>query len=374
MTWLRLIHLDQYIPQFIDNGFDDMDFLQDITIEDLVSIGITKPGHQRKIWMAVKALGLAGPDERVPEASKAEGYLETDLDMVEEKRMKEREGMEILSTDIDSALSRLPADGASDVTVAFEDTSTKHERSAEISEENSTKTLDREMASLQIDSLNDTRGSTPNLDTILDSLDKDSPERKSCTPPSQPPEKRPSSGPFQMRFSRHSRSSSKDRMSADSGTRSRSSFENQTDISVAANDSSSNKKSPSKTVESEFGRTAAGLGQDNSTTTEESDVRKSRPRHNSMESNSIVTVSESSSFDQRMRGTSFDSKTAKKRPPPPVKPKTPKKPPPIAPKPTGSPAKARAEHHAIKKESPLVKDSAQPDTTDTQNTESKSAR
>lgn len=370
MTWLRLIHLDQYIPQFIDNGFDDMDFVQDITIEDLVSIGITKPGHQRKIWMAVKALGLASPEDSATEPGKAEGYLETDLDMVEEKRTKEREGMEVLSTDIDSALSRLPADGASDSNVAYEDTSTERVHSDETSEGTSTKILDREMASLQIDSLNDTRGSTPNLDSILDSLDKDSPERKSETSPSQHTEKRSSSGPFQMSFSRRSRSSSKDRMSGDLGMRSRSSFENQVEISAEMNDAGSTKKSPSKTVESEFGRTVVSTRQDNSATSEESDVTKSRPRQNSMTSKS--TVSDSTSFDQRTRGTSFDSKTAKKRPPPPVKPKTPKKPPPIAPKPAGSPTKARAEHHVIKKESSLVKDSAQPGVTDTQNTERKS--
>ena len=364
MTWLRLIYLDQYIPQFIDNSFDDMDFVQDITIEDIVSIGITKPGHQRKIWMAVKALGLAGPDKntqgtqnKVTDAGNAEGYLETDLDMVEQDRIKEREGMEVRSTDIDSALSRLPADGASDVAVAFEDTSTE---SDETREDTPTKTLDREMASLQIDSLDDTRGSTPNLDSILDSLDKDSAEKKKASPQSHSTEKR-SSGPFQISLSRRSRSSSKDRMSGDSATRSRNSMENHLDISSAeVNDT----KSSSKPAEGDFGRTAGGIRPDNRVNSEETDVTKSRPRHYSMDQ-SHVTVSESSSFDQRMRGTSFDSKTAKKRPPPPVKPKTPKKPPPpVAPKPTGSPAKV------MKKESSLVKESG---TTDTQNTESKSA-
>ena len=46
MSWLRLIGLEQYIPEFMDGGFDDMDFLQDMTVEDLVTIGVTKPGHQ----------------------------------------------------------------------------------------------------------------------------------------------------------------------------------------------------------------------------------------------------------------------------------------------------------------------------------------
>ncbi|XP_032220998.2 uncharacterized protein LOC5520168 isoform X2 [Nematostella vectensis] len=55
-TWLRLIGMEQYIPEFMDGGFDDMDFVQDMAIEDLDAIGITRTGHQRKIWMAVNAL------------------------------------------------------------------------------------------------------------------------------------------------------------------------------------------------------------------------------------------------------------------------------------------------------------------------------
>ena len=97
MTWLRLIGLEQYIPEFLDGGFDDMDFLQDMTLEDLVAIGVTKPGHQRKIWMAVNALKGEGDEngnvmeqletiqtetvedeELTPQERK--GYLETCLD------------------------------------------------------------------------------------------------------------------------------------------------------------------------------------------------------------------------------------------------------------------------------------------------------
>ena len=87
MTWLRLIGLEQYIPEFLDGGFDDMDFLQDMTLEDLVAIGVKKPGHQRKIWMAVQALKEADENENVLESVEKEltpqerkGYLETCLD------------------------------------------------------------------------------------------------------------------------------------------------------------------------------------------------------------------------------------------------------------------------------------------------------
>ena len=90
-----MIGLEQYIPEFMDGGFDDMDFLQDMTLEDLVAIGVTKPGHQRKIWMAVIALKKGDEngnllvqqgtirteneqDEFMLEERK--GYLETSLD------------------------------------------------------------------------------------------------------------------------------------------------------------------------------------------------------------------------------------------------------------------------------------------------------
>lgn len=48
--------MDQYIPKFLDGGFDDMDFVQDMTVEDLDAIGVSKTGHRRKLWMAVSAL------------------------------------------------------------------------------------------------------------------------------------------------------------------------------------------------------------------------------------------------------------------------------------------------------------------------------
>lgn len=87
MTWLRLIGLEQYIPEFMDGGFDDMDFLQDMTLDDLIAIGVTKPGHQRKIWMAVTALKEGDENENTMEGVDEEltpqerkGYLETCLD------------------------------------------------------------------------------------------------------------------------------------------------------------------------------------------------------------------------------------------------------------------------------------------------------
>ena len=85
MTWLQLIGLEQYIPEFLDGGFDDMEFVQEMTLEDLEAIGVTKLGHQRKIWMAVNALTTEDQNENVirsrhEQGTERKGYLETSLD------------------------------------------------------------------------------------------------------------------------------------------------------------------------------------------------------------------------------------------------------------------------------------------------------
>ena len=106
MTWLKLIGLDQYIPNFLDEGFDDMEFVQDLTVEDLERIEIKKPGHRRKLWMSSSALREAddGNDSgfetnressHVQETSfngNMKPFLETDLDALT-KQMGDRHDM-----------------------------------------------------------------------------------------------------------------------------------------------------------------------------------------------------------------------------------------------------------------------------------------
>lgn len=48
----------------MDGGFDDIEFLYDLTLEDLRAIGVTKIGHQRKILMAAKRLLQRGTRHR----------------------------------------------------------------------------------------------------------------------------------------------------------------------------------------------------------------------------------------------------------------------------------------------------------------------
>ncbi|KAM8961680.1 caskin-1 isoform 2-T2 [Pelodytes ibericus] len=54
--WLAMIGLGQYYKVLVENGYENIDFITDITWEDLQEIGITKLGHQKKLMLAVKKL------------------------------------------------------------------------------------------------------------------------------------------------------------------------------------------------------------------------------------------------------------------------------------------------------------------------------
>lgn len=55
-SWLGELNLRQYEPNFIEGGFDDIDFIKDLDRNDLEMIDIKKKGHQKKILLAVRAL------------------------------------------------------------------------------------------------------------------------------------------------------------------------------------------------------------------------------------------------------------------------------------------------------------------------------
>uniref|UniRef100_A0A8C7N1Z8 CASK interacting protein 1 n=1 Tax=Oncorhynchus kisutch TaxID=8019 RepID=A0A8C7N1Z8_ONCKI len=54
--WLSAIGLSQYQQVLVQNGYENIDFITDITWEDLQEIGIMKLGHQKKLMLAVKRL------------------------------------------------------------------------------------------------------------------------------------------------------------------------------------------------------------------------------------------------------------------------------------------------------------------------------
>ena len=42
--WLNVLHMSQYETTFIEAGYDDIEFVCDMTLDDLLDIGITKKG------------------------------------------------------------------------------------------------------------------------------------------------------------------------------------------------------------------------------------------------------------------------------------------------------------------------------------------
>merc|ERR1712228_213244 len=57
--WMtRIVKLPQYIDLFVENGFDDMETITEITMSTLTQIGIEKIGHKMKIIKAVTKLNV----------------------------------------------------------------------------------------------------------------------------------------------------------------------------------------------------------------------------------------------------------------------------------------------------------------------------
>ncbi|XP_061575391.1 caskin-2-like isoform X2 [Cololabis saira] len=54
--WLSHLGLSQYYQVLVQNGYENIDFVSDISLEDLQEIGITKLGHQKKLMLGVKRL------------------------------------------------------------------------------------------------------------------------------------------------------------------------------------------------------------------------------------------------------------------------------------------------------------------------------
>ncbi|XP_052267192.1 caskin-2-like isoform X3 [Dreissena polymorpha] len=54
--WLRMLNLEQYYNTLANQGYDNIDYVIDITWEDLEEIGIQRLGHQKKIMLAIDRL------------------------------------------------------------------------------------------------------------------------------------------------------------------------------------------------------------------------------------------------------------------------------------------------------------------------------
>src|SRR5271168_4710975 len=64
VAWLRGLGLERYAPAFRDNDVDD-EVLPELTVDDLIGIGVTSIGHRRKLLAAIAALDEAAPTAAV---------------------------------------------------------------------------------------------------------------------------------------------------------------------------------------------------------------------------------------------------------------------------------------------------------------------
>ncbi|XP_070580993.1 LOW QUALITY PROTEIN: caskin-2-like [Ptychodera flava] len=78
-TWLNILDLPQYLDTFVKNGYDTIDFISDVTWEDLQEIGITTLGHQKKLILAINKLSQLQQQEK--NAKQYAQAMVTDLDV-----------------------------------------------------------------------------------------------------------------------------------------------------------------------------------------------------------------------------------------------------------------------------------------------------
>ena len=52
VSWLKSLHFDEYVDQFIENSID-MEVLLDLNTEDLKELGVNKIGHRKLLLKAI---------------------------------------------------------------------------------------------------------------------------------------------------------------------------------------------------------------------------------------------------------------------------------------------------------------------------------
>uniref|UniRef100_A0A7N5ZXK0 CASK interacting protein 1 n=1 Tax=Anabas testudineus TaxID=64144 RepID=A0A7N5ZXK0_ANATE len=112
--WLSAIGLSQYHQVLVQNGYENIDFITDITWEDLQEIGINKLGHQKKLMLAVKRLaemqrssdGRGSPRKKPPPITQQQEVMSVDSpppDELMSPKMSTFQDSE-LSTELQSAM------------------------------------------------------------------------------------------------------------------------------------------------------------------------------------------------------------------------------------------------------------------------------
>ncbi|XP_068568883.1 caskin-1 [Cebidichthys violaceus] len=114
--WLSAIGLNQYHQVLVQNGYENIEFITDITWEDLQEIGISKLGHQKKLMLAVKRLaemqrssdGRGSLRKKPPPITQQQEVMSMDgppLDEVMSPKMSTFQDSE-LSTELQSAMTQ----------------------------------------------------------------------------------------------------------------------------------------------------------------------------------------------------------------------------------------------------------------------------
>jgi hypothetical protein len=67
-TWLRGLGLEQYAPVFRDNDIDAA-VLPELTVDDLIGLGVSSIGHRRMLLSAIAALQQASASDDAPPPS-----------------------------------------------------------------------------------------------------------------------------------------------------------------------------------------------------------------------------------------------------------------------------------------------------------------
>ncbi|XP_077940609.1 caskin-1 isoform X6 [Gasterosteus aculeatus] len=109
--WLSAVGLSQYHQVLVQNGYENIEFITDITWEDLQEIGIIKLGHQKKLMLAVKRLAemqRGSLRKKPPPITQQQDVMSADgppLDEVTSPKLSTFQDSE-LSTELQSAMTQ----------------------------------------------------------------------------------------------------------------------------------------------------------------------------------------------------------------------------------------------------------------------------
>ncbi|XP_061130326.1 caskin-1-like isoform X2 [Syngnathus typhle] len=113
--FLSHLSLSQYYQVLVQNGYENIDFISDISLEDLQEIGISKLGHQKKLMLGVKRLkdlqrGNISPEARqspsTPPSSPGGGSVSEPRTEVSPPTLRRQTGSGGLGSEDDDVLNR----------------------------------------------------------------------------------------------------------------------------------------------------------------------------------------------------------------------------------------------------------------------------